>query len=321
MNYFLICVFGFFLFPLSSLAQENELEIRVAKDGSGHFLTIQEAVMSVRDFSPIRVVISIKNGIYREKLVIPSQKTNITLKGESPQETRIVFDDHVGKGDILTYNSYTLLVEGNGFEAENLSIENVSGPVGQAVALHVKADKVWIRHCSIRGYQDTLFPAEASSRQYYTDCYIEGTTDFIFGAATAVFERCHIHSKKNSFITAASTSKAQTYGFVFLNCLLTADAHLNKVFLGRPWRPFAKTVFIHTHMGVHIVPAGWSPWNDNNNHLDTFYAEYGSKGPGANSEKRVAWSKQLTPAQVRKYTINRIFQHPRNPWFPQKEAK
>jgi len=166
---------------------------------------------------------------------------------------------------------------------------------------------VVIKNCRILGHQDTLFPSADTSRQYYLDCYIEGTTDFIFGAATAVFENCHIHSKKNSYITAASTTASQAYGFVFLNCKLTADPSVTKVYLGRPWRPYARTVFIHTEMGSHISPEGWHTWNDNHNHLKTFYAEYGSYGPGFVKDRRVPWSHQLSRKEAKSYTLKSVF--------------
>lgn len=288
-------------------AQTYPQSFKVAKDGSGDFLTIQEAVNAVRDLSDVQVTIYIKNGFYKEKLIIPSQKTKISLIGEDQAQTIISFDDYAGKGNINTYTSHSVLIQGNDFRAENLTIENTAGPVGQAVALHVEADRVVIKNCRILGNQDTLFPAVDTSRQYYVDCYIEGTTDFIFGAATVVFERCHIHSKKNSYITAASTSAAQAYGFVFLHCKLTADPAFQKVYLGRPWRPYAKTVFIHTEMDKHILAAGWHVWNENKNHETTYYAEYGSFGAGATTEDRVSWSKQLTKKEAKLYRLKNIF--------------
>ncbi|MBB2144514.1 pectin esterase [Pedobacter sp. LMG 31464] len=301
-------IFIFFLFiTLSANAQTYPKSFTVAKDGSGDFKTIQEAVNAVRDLSDVQVPIYIKNGVYKEKLVIPSQKSKISLIGENKDQTIITFDDYSGKNGINTYTSHTVLVQGNDFKAENITFENSAGPVGQAVALHVEADRVVIKNCKILGNQDTLFPSADTSRQYYVDCYIEGTTDFIFGAATVVFERCHIHSKKNSYITAASTTQAQPFGFVFLDCKLTADPAFQKVYLGRPWRPYAKTVFIRTEMGAHILPEGWHVWNENKNHETTFYAEYGSFGPGFVKESRVSWSKQLTKKEAKQYTLANIF--------------
>lgn len=289
--------------------------ITVAQDGSGNYKTIQEAVMAIRDYSDVQVNIYVKKGIYKEKLIIPPQKIRIKLIGEDKENTIITYDDYSGKGAISTYTSHSVLVQGNGFVAENLTFENSAGPVGQAVALHVEADRVVIKNCKILGNQDTLFPSADTSRQYYVDCYIEGTTDFIFGAATVVFERCHIHSKKNSYITAASTTQNQKFGFVFFNCKLTADTAFKKVYLGRPWRPYAKTVFINTEMGDHILPQGWSVWNKNENHKTTYYAEYGSYGPGFVKEQRVDWSHQLTKKEVKQYTLKNIFAGSSN-WLP-----
>jgi len=307
----------FLFISLSGFAQTQTFptSFTVAKDGSGNFKTIQEAVNAVRDLSEVQVSIYIKKGIYKEKLVIPAHKSKISLIGEDKDQTIITFDDYSGKGVINTYTSHTVLVQGNDFKAENLTLQNNAGPVGQAVALHVEADRVVIKNCKIIGNQDTLFPSADTSRQYYADCYIEGTTDFIFGAATVVFERCHIHSKKNSYITAASTTENQAYGFVFLNCKLTADTAFQKVYLGRPWRPFAKTVFINTQMGSHILPAGWSVWNKNENHKTTFYAEYGSTGPGFVKESRIEWSKQLSRKEAKQYTLKKIFSQ-KTSWLP-----
>ncbi len=239
----------------------------VAQDGSGDYKTIQEAVNAVRDLSQERVTIHIKPGVYHEKIVIPSWKTKLRLLGENNQTTIITNSDYSGKDNpggkdafgrakYSTYTSYTVLVQGNDFTAENITIENKSGRVGQAVALHVEGDRAIIKNCRLLGNQDTLYAATETSRQYYKDCYIEGTTDFIFGEATAVFENCTIKNLMNSYITAAATTPKQKFGYVFLNCKLIADSAAKKCFLGRPWRPNARTVFINTEMGSHILPEG-----------------------------------------------------------------
>jgi pectinesterase len=305
-----------YLLALSAAkSQQYPQMLTVAQDGTGNYKTIQEAVMAVRDYSDVQVTIHVKKGIYKEKLVIPPQKIRIKLVGEDKANTIITYNDYSGKGAINTYTSHSVLVQGNEFVAENLTFENSAGPVGQAVALHIEADRVTIKNCRIIGNQDTLFLSADTSRQYYVDCYIEGTTDFIFGAATAVFERCQIHSKKNSYITAASTTQYQQFGFVFFNCKLTADPAFKKVYLGRPWRPFAKTVFINTEMGDHILPQGWSVWNKNDNHRQTYYAEYGSFGPGFVKEQRIDWSHQLSKKELRNYTLKNIFSA-RDGWMP-----
>lgn len=311
----IIILWCFLVGFLASKGQEYPKELKVAKDGSGNYTTIQDAVMAVRDYSDVPVNIYIKAGVYKEKLIIPAQKTKIRLVGESRENTIVTYDDYSGKGNINTYTSHSVLVQGNEFVAENLTFENSAGPVGQAVALHVEADRVIIKNCKIIGNQDTLFPSADTSRQYYVDCYIEGTTDFIFGAATVVFERCHIHSKKNSYITAASTTEYQPFGFVFFNCKLTAEPAFKKVYLGRPWRPFAKTAFIDTEMGDHILPQGWSPWNKNDNHKQSYYAEYGSFGSGYVAGQRIDWSHQLHKKELKKYTLKNIFSGS-NQWLP-----
>ena len=284
------------------------LLLRVAPDGSGDYRTVQAAVQAVRDLSQVRVVIRVANGVYREKVVVPAHKRLIRLVGESAAGTIISWADHTGDAaGHNTYSSATVLVQGNDFEAENLTFENAAGPVGQAVAVQVDADRVAFRHCRFLGNQDTLFPAVENSRQYYQDCYIEGTTDFIFGSATAVFDRCEIRSKRNSYIAAAATTGRQAYGFVFRDCRLTADTAAHRVFLGRPWRPQARTVYLRCELGPHILPAGWDNWRDPANERTAFYAEYCSTGPGANPAGRVPWAHQLSARQARQYTLARIF--------------
>jgi len=290
-------------------------EITVAQDGSGDYQTIQTAVNSVRDLGQ-GVTIHIKKGVYHEKLVIPSWKIKITLIGESKENTIISNNDYSGKIDsvskekLSTHNSYTVLVQGDDFTAENLTIENTAGRVGQAVALHVEGDRCMINNCNLLGNQDTLYATKEGSRQYYKDCLIEGTTDFIFGSATAVFHHCTIKSLVNSFITAASTVQGQQFGFVFMHCRLIADPAATKVFLGRPWRPYAKTVFLHCEMGSQILAEGWNPWKGDAMFPDkdktAYYAEFANTGEGALAKNRVPWSKQLLPEEAKAYTLNNI---------------
>jgi pectinesterase len=324
-----IGVFLVLLFPvINTLAQQQTYPkyLTVAQDGSGNYKTIQEAVNAMRDFSQERVTIFIKKGIYKEKLVVPSWKTNIRLQGESRDSTIITNDDFSGKplpggkdvtsgrDKFSTFNSYTVLVKGNDFMAENLTIQNSSGRVGQAVALHAEGDRCVVVNCRLLGNQDTLYVGIDSSRQYYKDCFIEGTTDFIFGPATVLFQNCTIKSLSNSYITAASTTPAQKYGLVFIDCTLIADTAAKKVLLGRPWRPHARTVFINTNMGEHISAAGWDNWRNPENEKTAYYAEYKSKGPGANPKGRAAWSHQLTKKEAKQYTLKNIF----GGWMPEK---
>ncbi len=323
-----LILYIFVLGATSSFAQAPvyPTSFTVAQDGSGNYKTIQEAVNAVRDLSQQQVKIYIKNGTYHEKLVIPSWKTNISLIGENKDSTIITNSDYsgklykngndaVGKDKFNTFTSYTVLVEGNDFTAKNLTIQNTAGRVGQAVALHVEGDRCIIENCSLLGNQDTLYTATSGSRQYYKDCYIEGTTDFIFGEATAVFQNCVIKNLVNSYIAAASTRPGQKFGYVFLNCKLIADTAAKKVFLGRPWRPYAKTVYINTVMGGHILKEGWDNWRNPDNEKTVLYAEYNSSGPGGNTSSRVKWSRQLTKAEAEEYTLKNIFSA-KNEWVP-----
>lgn len=299
----------------------------VAQDGTGNYKTIQEAVNAVRDFSQVQVTILVKKGVYHEKLVIPTWKQKISLVGESRDSTIITNDDYSGKpypggkdevghDKFNTFTSYTVLVRGNEFRAENLTIQNTAGRVGQAVALHIEADRCVIVNCKLLGNQDTLYVGVDTSRQYYYNCFIEGTTDFIFGPATVVFEKCTIKSLMNSYITAASTTPRQAYGYVFFNCTLIADTAAKKVLLGRPWRPHARVVYINTNMGEHIAPVGWDNWRNPENEKTAYYAEYNSQGPGGNTSARAAWSHQLTKKEVKEYTLENIF----GDWKPVVEA-
>ena len=289
----------------------------VAQDGSGDFKTIQEAVNAVRDLSQVQVAIYIKKGIYHEKLVIPSWKTRISLIGEGRGNTIITNNDFSGKANpqskdafgkdkFTTYTSYTVLVQGNDFIAQNLTIENAAGPVGQAVALHVEGDRCAVINCRLLGNQDTLYAGTENSRQFYKDCYIEGTTDFIFGEAIAVFQHCELKNLKNSFITAPATTQRQQFGFVFFDCRLLAVDSVKKVFLGRPWRPYAKAVFINTDIASPVFAAGWDNWRNPENEKTAFFAEYKSTGKGVVTSDRVSWSHQLTEAEIKKYTIKNI---------------
>ena len=314
-----------FLFVVLSFAQSPYITITVAKDGSGNFTTVQNAINSIRDLGPAEAFIKIKSGIYNEKIVIPSSKHLITIEGEDKENTIITNDDFSGKLNPLTneklntFNSYTFLVVGDNIKVSNLTIKNSSCNQGQAVALHVEGDRFVMKNSKILGCQDTLYAATDHSRQYYENCYIEGTTDFIFGQATVVFKSCEIKSLANSYITAAATSKENQFGFVFIDCHLTAKEDITKVYLGRPWRPFAKTVFINTTMESHILPEGWNPWKGDKmfpeKEKTAFYAEFGSKGNGSNPDKRVEWSHQLSKKELKNYSIENIFKKSDN-WIP-----
>jgi pectinesterase len=292
-------------------------QITVARDGSGNYTTIQEAVDAIRAYSPEHIIINIRNGVYHEKVVVPAWVTNVSFVGESKNGTIITNEDYSGrfmsadtvndKKKFGTFNSYTLYVHGNDIHIENLTIRNAAGRVGQAVALHVDGDRFVISNCRILGNQDTLLTSNDTARQYYVNCYIEGTTDFIFGNATAVFKDCTIKSLVDSYITAASTTQQQKFGYVFFNCDLIADPVVDKEYLGRPWRAYAKVVYIGCRMGKHIRPEGWHNWGKTENEATAFYAEYNNTGDGAATDKRVAWSHQLSKGEAGQYTMDNIF--------------
>jgi pectinesterase len=284
--------------------------IVVATDGTGNFKTIQEAINAVPDNHSARTTIFVKNGTYREKVMVPSSKINVSVIGESVEKTLITYNDYnpkiIGRDTITTWTSYTFAVDAEGFIAENVTFENASGRVGQAVAVRIIADMVIFRDCKFLGNQDTLF-AHGIGRMYFENCYIEGTTDFIFGSAVALFENCRIHSKVDSYITAASTPMGNAYGYVFKNCTLTAESGVHKVYLGRPWRAFAKTVYIRCNIGAHIRPEGWDNWKSTEKEKTVFYAEYKSFGAGGDTKARVLWAKQLVDSDTVNYTSAKIF--------------
>lgn len=304
-----ICVAGLMILFALPVQAGGQNRIVVAADGSGDFTSVQEAINSCRAFQTKEQVIYIKNGIYKEKIIIDSFHTHLTLIGESAGNTIITYEDHAGKEGIGTFNSFTIKALGNHTTIENLTIENSSGPVGQAVALHIEGDNCIVRNCNLLGDQDTLYAAGQKSCQYYINCYIEGTTDFIFGAATAVFDNCTLHSKKNSYITASSAPQSKKFGYVFRHCKLTAAPGVTRVYLGRPWRDYAKVVFIACEMGSHIAPEGWHNWNQPEREKTAFYAEYASTGPGGNSSRRVNWSHQLSKRELKKYNLKNIFSY------------
>ena len=294
---------------LEAKTPKDDSNIIVAQDGSGDFTKIQDAINAAKAFPDDRITIFVKNGVYYEKVKIYSWNPKISLIGESREKTIITFDDYFNKINIgrnSTFHTYTVLVEGNDFFAKNLTIQNSSGEVGQAVALNVNANRVMFTNCSFLGNQDTLYTSGEGTKNYFKDCYIEGTTDFIFGDATVLFENCIIKSRKNSYITAASTPQNSTFGYVFKNCKLIANESTDAVYLGRPWRIYAKTVFINCEMGKHIKSEGWDNWSKPEAEKTSFYAEYNCTGEGFQPEKRVSWSHHLTKSEAKKYTLDAI---------------
>lgn len=303
---------------LAANKYDNPDTLVVSRDGTGEFRTIDEAIEVCRAFMDYTKVIYVKKGVYKEKLIIPSWLTNITICGENRDNTIITWDDHANikmpeggldseaavKGKPMgTFRTYTLKVQGSYITLKDITIENNAAKLGQAVALHTEGDHILIQNCRLLGNQDTVYTGVGGTRVAFYDCYIEGTTDFIFGPSIAWFQNCEIHSKANSYITAASTPAGQKYGYVFYKCRLTADKDVDKVYLGRPWRPFAATIFMDCELGKHIRPEGWHNWNNAKNEETARYAEYGNKGEGASTKNRVKWSKQLSKKEAAKVTL------------------
>jgi len=315
----------------------------VAWDGSGEFTRIQEAIDQVPADNREQVVIHIKPGVYHEKLVIEKPYVTLMGEGKDAEDTVITYDDSAWKtfpdGERYeTFHSYTLFVGAVGFTAERLTIENSAGPgeqVGQAVAAYVDADRAVFRDCRLLGYQDTLCTGplpdrpidpnqpyfggprgrapRIQGRQLYERCYIEGDIDFIFGSAAALFYHCSIHSRSlrqpaatYGWVTAASTPEHAKYGYVFRRCRLSGDAPPGSVYLGRPWRNHAHTVFIDCWLGAHIRPEGWDNWDKPESEHTVRYAEHGSYGPGAMGAQRVGWSRQLAESELRQYEPERM---------------
>ncbi len=290
---------------------DNPDTLVVARDGTGEFRNVDDAIEVCRAFMDYHKVIYVKKGVYKEKLIIPSWLTNIEICGEDRDNTVITWDDHANiktqerPNGMGTFRTYTLKIEGSHITLKNITVENNSARLGQAVALHTEGDCLTFVNCRFLGHQDTVYTGVAGSRQLFNNCYIEGTTDFIFGPGTAWFENCEIHSKADSYITAASTPADQPYGYVFHNCRLTADPNVTKVYLGRPWRDYGYTLFMECELGSHIRPEGWHHWQKEREQTAR-YLEYNNSGAGAETKARVTWSRQLTKKEAQKITIQEV---------------
>lgn len=313
----LILVFIFIsqsILAQTSNPDKYKYEFTVVKDGSGDYKYIQDAIDAMRVFPLAPITLHIKNGVYTEKIELSENNTDVTFIGESVDKTIITFNDYSGRGQhIGTFNSYTAKISGNRFKAENITFENSAGTVGQALALYVNADKAIFKNCKFLGNQDTIYLGGEYSRQLFENCYIEGTTDFLFGPSTAVFKNCTIHCKSNSYITAPNTTKDKAFGFVFLDCKITIADEVTKVYLGRPWRFWAKSVFIRCHFPAQIASEGWHNWGNIENEKTAFFAEYNCTGEGFKPTERVKWSHQLSDKDAKNYTLETIF-NVSNPW-------
>lgn len=311
-NLILFC----FLLSVFNLFSQEEHRIVVDRNGTGDFRNVQEAIDFVRAFDPNgQVVIFIKNGIYKEKIVLHSYLTNVKLLGENKEKTIINYDDHANIKKMGTFKTYTFMLRGNDIILENLTVENSAAQLGQAVALHVEGDRIIFRNCRFLGNQDTIYTGRENSRLYFENCYIEGTTDFIFGTSTCWFENCEIFCKKNSYITAANTPENIKYGYILNNCDIKLADSVNSMYLGRPWRAYAMTLFMNCNLPEGINPEGWHNWGNTENEKTARYMEYNNKGAGANVSKRVKWSKILSENEAKEYTLENVMKGCDN-WNP-----
>ncbi len=292
-------------------ARAFQTDATVAPNGDGQFKSIQDAINAAPQTtsSTRRWTIRIKPGVYKENIYVQREKRFVRLVGDDAEKTIITYNLHAnmmgqdGK-PIGTFRTPSTVIDADDFTAENLTFENSAGPVGQALAIRIDGDRATFRKCRFLGWQDTILANRG--RHYFEDCYIAGHVDFIFGGATVFFERCHIHCLRNGYITAASTPTEQPFGFVFSHCKITGETPEAKTYLGRPWRPFASTVFINTEMSDVVRPVGWHNWDKPDREKTSRYAEFGSTGPGAQKDERVSWSRQLSAAEARAITVEKV---------------
>lgn len=300
---------------------DNPDTLFVARDGTAEFRNIDDAIEVCRAFMEYHKVIFVKKGTYKEKLIVPSWLTNIEICGEDRDNTIITYDDHANvfipgtDRKMGTFRTYTVRVDGNDITFRNITIENNAARLGQAVALHTQGDRLTFMNCRILGNQDTVYTGGINTRLYFKDCHIEGTTDFIFGPSTAWFENCTILSRTDSYITAASTPQNVEYGYVFNRCKIVAAEGVSKVYLGRPWRPYAHTLFMNCQLGKHILPVGWHNWSNTQNETTARYCEYDNHGEGAATKERAAWTRQLTRKEAAKVTLENVFRQ-NGGWIP-----
>lgn len=268
----------------------------VAADGTGTFFSVQEAVNKApqNTTSDKPWTILVKPGTYRERVYVQREKRHVRIVGEDAARTVISYGLYASmKGsdgkEIGTFRTPTVQIDADDFAVEEITLENSAGPVGQALALRVDGDRVAFRKCRFTGFQDTILLNRG--RQYFKECMITGAVDFIFGGATAWFDHCTIECVRDGYVTAASTPPDQAFGFVFADCVIRMAKPGLKVYLGRPWRPYASTVFLRTEMGSGVRPEGWHNWNDPAREKTARYAEIRCSGPGAATANRVTWAR------------------------------
>jgi pectinesterase len=306
-RFFLLGLYALISFSLNLKAQTN---LFVAADGSAQFKTVQAAIMAVPSGSNVNpVIIHIAPGTYKELIYVQREKSFFKLVGENPTNTVLSFNLYAGITNaegkpIGTFKTPSTTIDADNFTAENLTFENSAGAVGQALAIRVDGDRTTFRNCRFLGWQDTILLNRG--RQYFENCYIAGHVDFIFGAATAWFENCHINCLGTGYVTAASTPVDQPFGFVFSNCKITGENPGVKTYLGRPWRIYASTIYLNCEMSDVVRPEGWFDWKKPEAHKTARYAEFGSYGVGGSPTNRPDWTKQLTKTEAEKITVEKV---------------
>src|SRR6266404_6151597 len=282
----------------------------VAQDGSGQFKSVQEAIMAVPSGNASQsVVIHIKAVTYKELIYIQREKRFFHLVGEEATNTVLTYDLYANlpgpqAKPIGTFRTPSTIIDADDFTAENITFENSAGPKGQALAVRLDGERAAFRNCRFLGWQDTILANRG--RQYFDDCYIAGHVDFIFGAATCFFERCHIHCLRDGYITAASTPEDQPFGFVFADCAISGETPEVRTYLGRPWRIHASTIFLNTRMSEVVRPEGWNNWKKPEAEKTARYAEFNSTGPGANPAARAPWARQLSKVEAAAITVKAV---------------
>ena len=294
----------------------------IYEDGSGTQMNLQAAIAAAPDNGSNTFSILIKPGIYQGQFIVPKEKRHLRFVGEDLTNTILTGslnqNESPSPDGRPIYNNASTVILGDDFHAEKITFQNTSGDHGQALALRADGDREIFNDCRFLGWQDTLLVN--NGRYYFTNCYVEGRVDFIYGSAAAIFDRCEIHSKNGGHVTAANTPQDKSFGFVFMDCKLTGDtqpwisaegipANTNSppmADLGRPWRPYASVTYLNCEMGGHIKPEGWNNWRNPTNELTARFAEYNSTGPGANPDKRFKWAKQLTKDEADKITIETV---------------
>ena len=283
----------------------SEYDFVVAQDGSGDFISVQQAINAVPDFRKKQTRIFIRNGYYFEKIIIPDTKDSLILIGEDKFKTILSYNNFAsrpsGVGDQLgTSGSASIYISSANFMAENLSFENSAGPISQAVAVIVRSDKARFINCRFLGFQDTLYTHKVGSKQYYKNCYIEGTVDFIFGFSTTFFDECELFCKNSGYIAAPSTPQQSASGYVFYRCDIKGE-NTQSHYLGRPWRPYGQVAFISCEMSDVVIPEAWNNWGKVSNEKTAIFSEYKNRGKGGNEQnKRAKWSVTLSEKQAKK---------------------